>query len=444
MAVEPRVTTMVNIDQGPVTARLTKGAVISPDGTQYAFSAFGRLYRMAAADQAPHKLTTQTRFGEFHPTWSADGAWLAYVTWSAAEGGAIWKVPADGNRPAEKLTVDNAYYRSPVWSSDDQSIMAVRAPKNVRLENARGPLAKAERIVRLPSSGGKPAAIAPASGAVRVHFNEDAQRFYAYSPRLGLSSWKLDGSDQKTHLRVMGSASAASNPAMASDILLSPDGQHALAAVANQLYLINMSALPADKTTERASINVYAPGSAYTKITSLGADHFSWADSTTLSWSAGKSLYRKSLDTNEVSETQALVQRPRHAPDGVVALRGARIITMDGDKVIRNGDILINGNRIQAVGKRGRVNIPQTATIINMGGKTIMPGIVDIHAHWSIKRSVLDLEDHNAYANLAYGVTAIRDPQSLTDDIFVYSDAVDTGEMVGPRIFSTGRGVFFL
>ena len=56
---------------------------------------------------------------------------------------------------------------------------------------------------------------------------------------------------------------------------------------------------------------------------------------------------------------------------------------------------------------------------------------------------MLDLEDYNAYANLAYGVTAIRDPQSLTDDIFVYADAVDTGEMVGPRIFSTGRGVFF-
>jgi hypothetical protein len=68
---------------------------------------------------------------------------------------------------------------------------------------------------------------------------------------------------------------------------------------------------------------------------------------------------------------------------------------------------------------------------------------VDIHAHWQLKQSVLDLEDHNAYANLAYGVTTIRDPQTFTADIFVYSDAVATGEMIGPRIFSTGRGVFF-
>ena len=87
-----------------------------------------------------------------------------------------------------------------------------------------------------------------------MHFSEDPQRFYAYSPRLGLSSWKLDGSDQQTHLRVMGLANPAGYPAMASDILLSPNGQHAVAAVASQLYLVDMSAVPA----EQAPINVYA------------------------------------------------------------------------------------------------------------------------------------------------------------------------------------------
>ncbi len=138
-----------------------------------------------------------------------------------------------------------------------------------------------------------------------------------------------------------------------------------------------------------------------------------------------------------------MVQQPRHTPTGTVALSGARIITMDGNQVISNGDVLINGNRIAAVGEHGTLEIPDTATSIDMRGKTIMPGVVDIHAHWQTKVSVLDLEDHNAYANLAYGVTTIRDPQSTTDDIFVYSDAVATGEMVSPRIFSTGRGVFF-
>ena len=448
ITVEPRVNTKASIDQGPVIARIAKGAVISPDSSQYTFSVFGRLYRMSIADQTPHRLTSRESFGEFHPAWSADGEWLAYVTWSAEEGGALWKVPANGSRPAAKLTTDNAYYRNPVWAPDSQTIFAVQAPKTARLENARGDLAEAEQIVSLDSSGGNPVAIAPAQGAARVHFSEDPQRFYAYSPSLGLSSWKLDGSDQITHLRVMGLAHPAGYPAIASDILLSPDRQHALAMVASQLYLVDMSAVP----SEQPSINVYAGSvsedgtsrvSAYSKITTLGSDHFSWGDSQTVSWSAGSTLYHKSIDKNAINELNVLVQQPRSTPEAFVALRGARIITMDGENVIENGDILISGNRIQAVGQFGNVDIPPSATVINMQGKTIMPGIVDIHAHWSHKRSILDLENHNAYANLAYGVTSIRDPQSMTDDIFIYSDAVDTGEMVGPRIFSTGRGVFF-
>ena len=439
MSVESRVETSVKIAEGPVEARLAKGAVISPDGKQFAFSAFGRLYRLAMDDQTPRQLTGSAVFGEFHPAWSPDGNRLVYVSWSAQEGGAIWKVPADGSQSPEKLTTGKAYYRNPVWSPDGRTIFAVSAPKLARLENSRGPMAKSENIVKLASSGGKPQVVAPAEGGVRVHFTRDAGRFYVYSPRAGLISMTLDGTDRKTHLSVIGAAGSAGSSAIANDILLNPNGDQALASVAGQLYIINMPAVPGDQPV----VNVYAPGDTYTKVTSLGADHFSWADSEILAWSAGASLYRKAVAGGTISEVQAVVQAPRAKPSGTIALRGARIITMQGDKVIRNGDILIRSNRIQAVGKHGKVNIPKQATVINLRGKTIMPGIVDIHAHWHTKRPVLDLEDYNAYANLAYGVTAIRDPQSMTDDIFVYSDMVATGEMVGPRIFSTGRGVFF-
>ena len=239
-------------------------------------------------------------------------------------------------------------------------------------------------------------------------------------------------------LYVKGSASPAGFPAMATDILLSPTGEFALAAVASQLYLINMSALP--RESPRLMFTRLAMPTL--KLTELGADHFSWADSKTLSWSAGNTLYLTTIESDTISELDARIQQPRQTPEGVVALRGARIITMNGDEVIRNGDILINANRIQAVGTSGTVEIPNTAAVFDLSGKTIMPGIIDIHAHWGVKRSVLDLEDYNAYANLAYGVTAIRDPQSLTDDIFVYADAVDTGKMVGPE-FSPPVAAYF-
>ena len=436
---EPRVSTSIKLEQGPVTASIAKGATISPDGTQFAFSVFGRLYRMALSDRNPHKLSSDTRFGEFHPSWSPDGKWLAYVSWNAIEGGALWKIPSDGSGPAIKLSADEAYYRNPVWSPDGTSLLAIQAPRQLRLENSLGALAKAEQIVQINHKGSPSIALAAAAGASSLQFGRSGKKIYSYSPRSGLSSRSLDGGGQHTHLRVLGQPSPTTSPAMAGDIQISPDERHALAGVAGQLYLIDLSKL----NPEQPVVNVYTPSEAYTKLTSLGADHFSWADAQTIGWSAGNTLYRRSINSDKVLEAEALVQRPRDIPSGKLMLRGARIITMQGDKVIENGDLLIDGNRIQAIGEHGTLAKPADAMVIDVSGKTIMPGIVDIHAHWNVKRSVLDLQDYNALANLAYGVTAIRDPQSTTDDIFVYGDAIATGELAGPRVFSTGRGIFF-
>ena len=78
-----------------------------------------------------------------------------------------------------------------------------------------------------------------------------------------------------------------------------------------------------------------------------------------------------------------------------------------------------------------------------MTGNTIVPGFVDTHAHWTeVRRGVLDMQNWSFFANLAYGVTAGRDPQTGTNDMFAYQDLVETGELVGPRAFSTGPGVF--
>ncbi|MGH7551582.1 MAG: amidohydrolase family protein, partial [Longimicrobiales bacterium] len=73
---------------------------------------------------------------------------------------------------------------------------------------------------------------------------------------------------------------------------------------------------------------------------------------------------------------------------------------------------------------------------------TIVPGFVDTHAHmWNLwglhwTRPWIYL------ANLAYGVTTTRDPQTATTDVLTYADRVESGEMPGPRVYSTGPGVF--
>ncbi|HVE77707.1 MAG TPA: amidohydrolase family protein, partial [Gemmatimonadaceae bacterium] len=152
---------------------------------------------------------------------------------------------------------------------------------------------------------------------------------------------------------------------------------------------------------------------------------------------------RKAKVAYEPARTDILITVPRDRPRGTVVLRGARIVTMKGNEVIEAGDVVVRDNRIAAVGPAGSVAIPAGARTIDVTGKTILPGWVDIHAHmwtsWGIHRSQV----WEYMANLAYGVTTTRDPQTATTDVLSYGDLVETGDILGPRIFSTGPGVFW-
>lgn len=142
------------------------------------------------------------------------------------------------------------------------------------------------------------------------------------------------------------------------------------------------------------------------------------------------------------SEIRIKVEVEKDIPKGKVLLQGARIITMNGDEVIENGDILIENARIMAVGASGSLDAGN-AKVMNMNGKTITPGFVDTHAHmwpnWGLHKNQVWVYA----ANLAYGVTTTRDPQTATTDVLTYSDMVETGDLLGPRVYSTGPGVGF-
>ena len=152
---------------------------------------------------------------------------------------------------------------------------------------------------------------------------------------------------------------------------------------------------------------------------------------------------RRSRAAYEPDRLDVLISVRRDRPEGSVLLRGARIITMKGNEVIENGDVLITGNRVAAVGASGAVTAPAGARTIDMQGKTIMPGIIDVHAHLRPPFGIHKTQVWEYQANLAYGVTTTRDPQTGSTDVLSYGDLVETGDLLGPRIFSTGPGVFW-
>ena len=476
----PRLYFPTRVNEGPVKARLIQDPQQSPDGKRVVFSVLTHLYMMDLPDGKPERLANVTDRA-FQPVWSPDGQWIAYVTWSD-QGGEIWKVRADGQSAPQQITHVPAYYYDPAWSPDGTKIVALRAAVDARLSEVMDLEGGAfgSDIVWLSSQGGNVNIIRPAAGSIRPHFGPENNRVYAYSDAQGLYSMRFDGTDLRTILKVVGhgfSVSTGAPTSPAADVRISPDGQWAIAEVNYQLYVI---AVP--HFGEAPTVNVFSPSVPVKKITDIGSDYFSWADGgKTIAWAVGATFFRRSFDSVKFErakpgsaakgesaksggesagkaseESAAMLEQEtgvqhfdvdlefsRYTPHGTVVLRGGKVITMNGGEIIQNADIVVKDNRIAAVGRRGSVAIPAGAKIIDVKGTTITPGFVDLHPHWlEIRRGVLDTENWDFMANLAYGVTAGRDPQTMTNDMFAYQDMVDTGEIIGPRAYSTGPGVF--
>lgn len=459
--IAPRVYFENRVDDGPaVRARLVRWPTVSPDGKRLVFSSLNKLWVMDLPSGTPKRLTDSTA-GEFMPAWSPDGRHIAYVTWSR-EGGHIYRIATDGNSRPEQLTRRAAYYSNPVYSPDASKIVFVSGSTadqlyaDLHFHDAHvfpeSGMAMNEGEITgvnpgagldlryIPGGGGDSTPIGPTQGGRSPHFTNDPNRVYMTTAQ-GLASVRLDGYDRRTHLKVTGTAPGP-NPPNADDIKMSPDGKQAFVNLQGKHYLVTIP--KAGKETVNVSITAGGPSSVpVKKMSAEGGDYLSWTpDGKSIIWAWGAKVYRQDTSAEKPEVTDIVVESARYHPKGTVVLSGARIITMKGDETIERGDIVITDNRITAVGAKGKVQIPAGAKVIDVTGKTIMPGFVDVHAHMWPPRGVHQTQVWQYLANLAYGVTTTRDPQSSTNDVFAYTDLVDTGDILGPRVYSTGPGVF--
>ncbi len=501
LKIGPKVAFEYAIDEGPVRAQQIRYPRLSPDGKKLAFTALERVYVMDYPKGTPRRVSTLD-VAEHHPTWSPDGRSIAFVTWSDAEGGHIYRGTPEAGA-TQKLTRIPSFYSDPVYSPDGQRIVVVRGPRMERQEDV-GPSGRggqALELVWLPAGGGDTTLVAPYRGPGAPHFSSDASRIYTWEGRRGLVSSRFDGTDRQVHIKVTGYKNPNAEQANpASEVIIGPDGEHALVHAERRVYMITIPMVGGDNPP---TISVSSPDGAAVpvkKLTNVGGEFVEWAEKgKAVTYALGHTFFRYDLETAkaaeekqkaeekkkeeeakkkgesekksdagsakdeekkeenkkpayEAVETEVIVEVPRAKPTGTVVLRGARIITMALDAkgqgaatkngVIENGVIVIKDNRIVEVGPSGQVKVPPGARTIDASGKTIMPGIVDIHAHiwpaWDIHKTQV----WEYLANLAYGVTTTRDPQTATTDILAYRDLVETGQMLGPRVYGTGPGVF--
>jgi Tol biopolymer transport system component len=472
----PEVRFAYDVDDAPtLLARQIRDPVPSPDGSRVAFSALNQLWVADLPQGTPRRLTRLAE-GEFFPTWSPDGQWLAFVTWSES-GGHIYRARADGRGDPERLTRQAATYYQTAWSPDGRRIVAMQSDARELLETLQrfgGGLGA--RFVWVPAGGGEVGTIALASGRRAPHFTADSNRIFAYGND-GLVSFRWDGSDEKAHVKVTGANPPGETgpPPPASLVLMAPRGDQAVAQVGQDLYVVTVPMVGGQVPT----VSVASPDAAIVpirRLTDIGGEFPAWSsDGRKVHWGIGNAFATYDLDraravddslkaadrarpraADSAPADTARRERPRYRPveirirvsgsrdlpRGALVLRGGRALTMRGREIVNNADVVVVDNRIAAVGPRGRVAVPAGARIIDVGGKTIIPGFVDTHAHLRHSPGVHQTQPWALLANLAYGVTTGRDPQTGTTDVLSYADRIETGEVLGPRVYSTGPGVF--
>ncbi|MGQ0650548.1 MAG: amidohydrolase family protein [Gemmatimonadaceae bacterium] len=424
----------------------------SSGGNTVVFSALNRIWRVERGGGAPRTIVEQED-AQSSPELSPDGRSLAWVTWDDRSGGHVWRAPLAGGTPV-RLTRHAGYYLHPAWSPDGSKIAFVKEdPAQARDVWSRN----TGQVMWVSSSGGDPQYVTSAPSDNRLTFSSDGTRL-TYIARVAggappagggeptmtaeFVSVRLDGTDKKTLARI-GAETYEAVP--------SPDGRFVAFSVREDVYL---AALPL--SSEPPTIGERRGPGPVKRVTRDGGSDMHWEnEGRTLTWTFADKFYRVNRDS-AMTAPEPTTERPdqgvkpevfaieltapRAKPEGVVALRNATVISMKGTEVIRNATVVVTGNRITAVGPSGSVRVPANARPIDVGGKFIMPGIIDMHAHLRQQRDVYAQSTWSYLANLAYGVTTSRDV-STSNDQFAYAEMIEAGAALGPRIYSSGRAM---
>lgn len=425
------------VERDKFTPKVIRQAITSPDGKTLVFHAVGHLWKKNLPNGIPVRLTGATDF-EYEPAFSPDGRSIAYVTWNDLEKGAIRRISLNGGT-SQKLTNEKGIYRTPSFSPDGKQLVYRRESGNT---DQGFSFTKMAGIYLMDSDGTAHKKIS-LEGEYPV-FNTTGDRVFLQSGGTyfgnltkKLISVNLDGKDKQEHV----------SSKYANRIVPSPDNKW---VAFSNLHKVYVAALPATGAT----IDI-DPKTTAVPLQQLAKDaginiHWS-ADSKKVMWTLGDEYFGNTLSEkftflpgsgDEIADMpekgiEVALNMDVDKPSGRIAFTNARIITMEGDQVIDKGTLLVNQDRIEAIGTS--VDIPSDAKVYDLNGKTIMPGLVDAHAHIGAFRYGLSPQQYWPFmANLAFGVTTAHDPSANTETVFGLSELQKSGKLVGPRLYSTG------
>ena len=416
----------ITLNDKAFVAKSIRWPVSSSDGRSLVFEAVGQLWIMDLPNGKPRPLVSGRHIGvELTPSWSHDGKWVAFTTTEADGTSYVSKVSSAGGSPL-RLTEDAATYLWPSWSFDDQNIVVNRWSKVLSrdLEHPQWELAT------LPANGGLNKTLIKVGDLARNGFGQGERIFFeARRPNRALVLKSIDrtGRGLRDHLVVGGFVEQA---------LASPDGQLLALHWRHDIYLLH----PPQSSKTDQPIEVDPLKASMQRLSREGGYFPHWRNSTTLEFVAGNNYIVYHTDTRITDKTPIRLEVDRDVPAGSIALTDAEIITINEGQVIPKGTVLIKGERIVCV---GQCDTSQADRIVNLSGKTIIPGMIDMHAHNLNDEldGIIQLQRASSAVYLAYGVTTVRDPFAHNDFPFTTAEMIEAGRITGPRTYTSGEAL---
>ncbi|WP_341713449.1 amidohydrolase family protein [Erythrobacter sp.] len=435
---------VIAVGEASFTARIPRFTSVSPDGRTVVFESLGKLYSKPVGDGEPRRLFADGGDAlELWPSWSRDGKRITFVRWTDGGLGQVMVADAAG-RNARVVTDMRGHYALPQFSPDGRTIVFEKRSGGYLTSPE---YSENEGIYAVASTGGTPKLIARDTSEPQFGASSDRVFMLGRSGgKLQLLSAELDGDKRQVH----------AEGELVSGYSVSPRGD--LLAFRENYEVFVTQLLPGGQAV---TLGEKASALPVVRASKGGADYIGWTDGgSTLTWSMGPTLFRattaamfanapKDKDAPKFEPPVSGVSLARTItaakPGGTVVLSGARILTMadDGAGAIENGVIVIEGDRIAAVGPASEIAIPAGAKVIDASGKVIMPGLVDAHAHGAQGQGdLVPQQNWSLVQNLALGTTTIHDPSSSASMIFAASERQRAGTLLAPRIFSTGEVIY--
>ena len=420
---------------------------VAAQGNRVVYSALGHLYVRELPNGEAKRLTTQNDHFEYFPKFSRDGQRVAFTTWDDEKFGSVRVIDLKSGKETVLTDVPGKYLE-PAFSPDGKDVVFVKDKGGFLLSPWYG---LETGVYRAASDGrGKPVLITEDGRAPQ--FGADGSHLYVTRTA---SSSEVDSVTSLVRIRLdKYEEHAVAKGEFVTSFSVSPDG--AWLAYSERFHTW---VTPLALAGKAVTIGEKAEGLPARRLDLDAGDYLHWSgDSSKLHYSLGDQLFTRELkqafaaadpdETKEKARVEALSKQPgvrigfkatAAKPRATVVIDGARIVTMKGDEVIDNGRIVIKDDRIVAIGKAAEIALPAGATRVDATGKTIIPGLVDAHWHGAMgEDGMVPQQSWVDYAGLAFGVTTVHDPSNDTGTIFTHSEMQRTGQLIGPRIFSTG------